>query len=100
MKNKLFIFVFLFFSTPVKAISKFDLIATWIVASYVYSGWVEWVRASQGYRPTEEIIKDLRNCLKALQYKVNQEQNDIKQLSQQLKRLEATVGFIPHKQVI
>jgi hypothetical protein len=60
-----------------------DFAAIWLMASYASHAWCQWSHTHE-MKPTQEVIEELKLCIKMLKMKVNQEQRDIRQCQIQL----------------
>ena len=79
---------FLCCHTKTHSMNWLDFFATWFVASYAYHGWRHWMEHRENeQRPFEEVLDDLRCCLRSLQEKVKEEKKDIEQCKQEIKEL-------------
>lgn len=89
MKKKMLIGVLLvgfLYPVPTKPIGFLDLCAAWIAANCAYHISREWIQANS-MRPTQEVIMQLKLCIKELKIKILEEQDEIKQCQHDLAQI-------------
>lgn len=92
MKKKVLITVFLLYGSSLQAMNWLDFCATWLAASYAYHGWIYWTDAQHG-KPSSEVIKELKRCLRVLKEKVRKEQRDIEECQKTLSRIQQELHY-------
>lgn len=62
-----------------------SFVSTWLLASYAYHAWCNWMEHKvDGQRSQDEVLRDLRECIKALRVKLQEEQREIERVAQDI----------------